>query len=152
MPDETSPRSPSVALLTPIGRERESHSPCSKATWPTYWKYFILCFERCRRPLSDQPIDKILFGQWGAEFDQTEEVVVCRVSPDALEIHCHGGDAAVSRIISDLHSMLEGTRLARATGGLVRSTGSSSGFLRGAQSEPRHGGLRKSCTNNPPDY
>ncbi|MEX0715841.1 MAG: GTPase [Planctomycetaceae bacterium] len=31
-----------------------------------------------------------------------EEVVVCGVAEDALEIHCHGGEAAVRRILDDL--------------------------------------------------
>jgi len=52
------------------------------------------------RPLSLQTIDRIVFGHWGCLVP--EEVVLCRTSHNALAIHCHGGDAAVSRILDDL--------------------------------------------------
>ena len=50
--------------------------------------------------LSEQTVRKIAFGQWG--WSNHEELVVCRTAPDSLEIYCHGGDAAVQRILSDL--------------------------------------------------
>lgn len=50
--------------------------------------------------LSEQPVGKIAFGQWGIV--NAEDLVVCRVSPTQIEIHCHGGDAAVRRILHDL--------------------------------------------------
>ena len=52
------------------------------------------------RPLSEQPLGRIVFGHWGP--GPVEETVVCRVADTELEIHCHGGDAAVSRILEDL--------------------------------------------------
>lgn len=52
------------------------------------------------RPFSEQELRRIVFGRWGRE--SVEEVVVCRLSDDVLEIHCHGGDAAVRRILDDL--------------------------------------------------
>ena len=51
-------------------------------------------------PLSEQKLKKIAFGQWG-EMD-AEDLVVCRISEQILEIHCHGGEAAVQRILNDL--------------------------------------------------
>ena len=54
------------------------------------------------RPLSGQSIGKIVFGRWGRELDQGEDIVVCRVDPYTLEIHCHGGDVAAQRIVDDL--------------------------------------------------
>src|SRR5262245_10552119 len=45
------------------------------------------------RPLSAQPIGKIVFGQWGN--DSREDVVVCRLEERMLEVHCHGGEQAV---------------------------------------------------------
>ena len=50
--------------------------------------------------LSQLPTNKIAFGRWG--ITDTEELVVCRTAPDTLEIHCHGGDAAVQRVLNDL--------------------------------------------------
>lgn len=52
------------------------------------------------RSMSSQPINRILFGTWGT--DPGEDVVVCRVAEDEVEIHCHGGMAAVQRILEDL--------------------------------------------------
>ena len=51
-------------------------------------------------PLSQQPLQKIAFGQWGTV--PREDLTVCRLSKDVLEIHCHGGDSAVERVLSDL--------------------------------------------------
>lgn len=50
--------------------------------------------------LNDQPLQKIVFGHW-REID-AEDLVVCRVATSIVEIHCHGGDAAVQRILNDL--------------------------------------------------
>ncbi|HEY0981265.1 GTPase [Schlesneria sp.] len=50
--------------------------------------------------LSQQPLRKIAFGRWG--HSHREDLIVCRVSADLLEIHCHGGDSAVERILKDL--------------------------------------------------
>ena len=49
-------------------------------------------------PLSRQPINRIVFGHWRST---DEDIVTCR-SSSTVEIHCHGGDAAVDRICSDL--------------------------------------------------
>ncbi len=53
-----------------------------------------------RLPVHQQPLKKIAFGQWG--MTNPEELVICRIAKDTLEIHCHGGDAAVRRILNDL--------------------------------------------------
>lgn len=50
--------------------------------------------------LAAQPVGAIRFGHWGDE--TCEEIVICRTSPTALEINCHGGVAAVQRILNDL--------------------------------------------------
>lgn len=52
--------------------------------------------------LAETPQQRICFGQWG--HDAAEDIVVCLTGPDACEIHCHGGDAAVRRILADLRS------------------------------------------------
>lgn len=67
------------------------------------------------RSLGETPQQRICFGRWGcggrdqgsgiSQSDAAEDVVVCRTGPDACEIHCHGGDAAVRRILDDLRSL-----------------------------------------------
>ena len=54
------------------------------------------------RPLSEQPVGRVCFGRWGEA--SPEEVVVCRIDSDVVEFHCHGGQAAVSRIVGDLEA------------------------------------------------
>jgi tRNA modification GTPase len=48
------------------------------------------------RPLRDCPAERLLYGRFGPL--PGEEVVVCCRSEQSIEIHCHGGDAAVTRI------------------------------------------------------
>ncbi|RMG39661.1 MAG: GTP-binding protein [Planctomycetota bacterium] len=50
--------------------------------------------------LEDLPVDRVAFGRWG--HDVGEDVVVCRTGTQRFEIHCHGGPAAVERIVQDL--------------------------------------------------
>jgi len=52
------------------------------------------------RPLQRQSIGRVIFGRWKGE--PGEEVVVCRQNDVTIEIHCHGGGAAVGRILTDL--------------------------------------------------
>ncbi len=52
------------------------------------------------KPLSAAPTGRVIFGQWGA--DAAEDVVVCVIEEHTLEIHCHGGEAAATRILGDL--------------------------------------------------
>ena len=48
------------------------------------------------RPLAAYPADRPVFGRFGP--DPGEEVVVHAASDDAVEVHCHGGHAAVARL------------------------------------------------------
>lgn len=83
------------------------------------------------RTLVELPRQRICFGRWGrgagvrgqgAEVrgeeaesgrqtaesgtpEVSEEVVVCVTASDVCEIHCHGGDAAARRILSDLRGV-----------------------------------------------
>src|SRR5262245_54471533 len=52
------------------------------------------------KPLAQQALGRLVFGRWGRE--PGEEVVVCRHDETTTDIHCHGGDAASSRILADL--------------------------------------------------
>ncbi len=51
------------------------------------------------RPLSAVPVNAIRFGVWR---DSGEEVVACRRAQDDIELHCHGGAAAVRAIVQSL--------------------------------------------------
>jgi len=50
------------------------------------------------RPLSAYALDRIVFGTFRLGSHPGEEVVVSRRTPEAVELHCHGGRAAVARI------------------------------------------------------
>lgn len=52
------------------------------------------------RLLADQPIERILFGHWGDAAG--EELIVCRRGVDEVEIHCHGGSQASTRVVEQL--------------------------------------------------
>jgi len=50
------------------------------------------------RPLGSYPLGQIVFGRFAVESHPGEEVVVCRRSEHSIELHCHGGQAAVGRV------------------------------------------------------
>lgn len=55
-----------------------------------------------QKKLRQQPLNRINYGVWG---DRAHEDLVCvRVAENAAEFHCHGGDAAVQRILNDLEN------------------------------------------------
>ena len=45
---------------------------------------------------------QIIFGRWTSSRGTGEEVVVCRQREDRVDVHCHGGDAAVETIQTTL--------------------------------------------------
>ncbi len=72
-------------------------------------------FARCSgQPLADCAKDQILYGRWtiaretnteGSSPDvepEGEDLVVVRRGPQLLEVHCHGGSAAVTRVLDSL--------------------------------------------------
>ncbi len=48
-------------------------------------------------PVHPAPVNRILFGQW-----RGEDVLLMRTAPSRWELHCHGGTAAIRRILEDL--------------------------------------------------
>lgn len=54
------------------------------------------------RPLASFAIGRTVFGRWQTDADAGEELVVCRRSPSRVEIHCHGGAAAIEAIVGSL--------------------------------------------------
>lgn len=93
---------PEVGVLTPPGRGAVAtlriRGPGERLDGNTGRP--PLC--RCRNGIAvaAQPIGRIAFAQWGPT--DPEDVVLCRVAPDEWEVHCHGGRAAVARIVGDL--------------------------------------------------
>ena len=53
-----------------------------------------------QRDLKNQPLGRIVYGHWGGR--DGEDLVVCRRSESALEIHCHGGRQSSAQIAADL--------------------------------------------------
>lgn len=47
---------------------------------------------------SASPVNRVLFGSW-----REEDVVVVRTADTEWEVHCHGGEAAVTRILREFH-------------------------------------------------
>ncbi|MBA2113417.1 GTPase [Bremerella alba] len=55
--------------------------------------------------LDEANVGRILVGHWQAEEDSVgEELVVAKLSPEVVEIHCHGGVQASQRILQHLAS------------------------------------------------
>jgi tRNA modification GTPase len=59
------------------------------------------CFKSARgRELADIPLNQIVLGRWGGAAG--EELLLCRRSEERIEVHCHGGAAAVKAVIEQL--------------------------------------------------
>lgn len=48
-------------------------------------------------PLSELPLSRIAYGDWHGE-----DLIVCRLAHDQLEVHCHGGLQSPERIVDTL--------------------------------------------------
>lgn len=68
------------------------------------------CFAAANgKRLADQPIAAIRFGRWRSdsgngndEKGDGEELIVCRTNDTTVEVHCHGGVAAVQAVVDSL--------------------------------------------------
>jgi tRNA modification GTPase len=92
-----------AALLTPRGRGAVATirlqgdlAPLDRAVDPLFRAVN-------GRSLATQEMDRILFGRWGR--DAVEDVVLCRIDANTLEIHCHGGERAAERILADCREL-----------------------------------------------
>ena len=52
-----------------------------------------------QKSIPQQAINALCFGLWGTP---SEEVVLCRTSEQTVEVTCHGGIAAVARLMDDV--------------------------------------------------
>lgn len=101
MPPLSTPR---VIELTPAGRAAVA---VVLVAGPRARDIVDGCLHRADgRRLGDWPVGRILVARWGSP--DGEELVVCRRADDAVEVHCHGGAAAIGAVIDRLvHSGCE---------------------------------------------
>ncbi|NOZ38929.1 MAG: GTP-binding protein [Planctomycetes bacterium] len=92
-----------VCVLTPSGRGAvavvavEGNTAVSAAG-----RFFRAANQRA---LSDQPVGRIVYGQWVSDPAGSsigEDLIVCRHTDKSLEIHCHGGRQSSAQIVADL--------------------------------------------------
>jgi tRNA modification GTPase len=86
---ETPENSPILTILTPPGRGAVASLRIEGRG--SLELLAGLC--TARRPLAEIPLRQVAVGRLGGE-----EVVISRISDDAIELHCHGGSAAVARL------------------------------------------------------
>lgn len=87
-----------VVELTPAGRGAVAVVAIDGANaLAAVQNYFVASSGRV---LDRVPLQQIAFGRWGQA--SGEELVVARRSETHIEVHCHGGLAAVGRIVADL--------------------------------------------------
>lgn len=100
---ETKSQSPcSAALLTPRGRG-------AVATIRVHGKSRVLTnvidayFQAAnQKPFDQHAVNLIVYGLWGQT--NHEDLVICRLDSETVDIHCHGGMAAIERILQDLQT------------------------------------------------
>jgi len=90
-----------AALLTPPGR---SAVATVRVQGPLARDAVQANFHpRGKLSLAHADIRRVLFGLWTeSPPDVAEEVVVCRVQIECVDVHCHGGAAASARILRSL--------------------------------------------------
>lgn len=98
---------PVCAVLTPAGRG-------AVATVSVRGAGAVTAVSRRFQPAGGQLLDRcavgrVLFGRFRVTADASEELVVGLVGPDEVEVHCHGGSAALAAVCDAL--VAEGCRL-----------------------------------------
>jgi len=101
--DSELPEHPVAAMLTPRGRGAIATVRITGGLDRIDTSLPPLFEAANRRRLLEQPVGRIVFGRWGAA--PAEDAVVCRTALNSLEVHCHGGHAAVQRILDSLESL-----------------------------------------------
>jgi tRNA modification GTPase len=87
-----------VVELTPPGRAAVA---VVLVAGPDALRAVSNCFiPRTPRLVEDIPIGRIALGRWGSETG--EELILCRRDAERIEIHCHGGAAAIAAVIGRL--------------------------------------------------
>lgn len=92
-----------MTLLTPSGRGAVA---TISVDGPNATQLVERCFESAAgKPLAEFAVGRIVFGRWAGEDGPGEELVVCRRGEQRVEVHCHGGPAAIENIVSLLESL-----------------------------------------------
>lgn len=92
----------SAALLTPRGRGAVATIRVH-GTLPVVTHAIDACFYPLnKKSFAAQPLNRIVYGLWGQT--NNEDLVLCRIENETADIHCHGGMAAVERILTDLEA------------------------------------------------
>jgi tRNA modification GTPase len=93
-----SPSTTRVIELTPPGRAAVA---VVLVAGPDAVRVVDECFQRADgRRLADMRADRIALGRWGSPGG--EELIACRRADGTVEIHCHGGVAAIRAVIDSL--------------------------------------------------
>ncbi len=90
-----------AAVLTPQGRGAVATIRVSAGNELCRTAVQHLFVAANHRDWDDQPNDRPLYGWWGKA--PQEDVVLSRFGENEFEIHCHGGSAAIQRILTDLN-------------------------------------------------
>lgn len=89
-----------VTILTPSGRGAVA---TVSVRGPQAAEIVQKCFVAASgKLLIDLPLRRIVFGRWQSADGPAEELVVSRLADDSVEVHCHGGTAAVEAVVSSL--------------------------------------------------
>ena len=91
---------PTAAMLTPAGRGAVAVIAVQGAVERLDAAFQQLFRAANSKRLIEQPLGQICYGHWGVEV--LEDIVIARVSETCVEVNCHGGVAAVDRILADL--------------------------------------------------
>jgi tRNA modification GTPase len=85
-------------VLTPVGRGAVAVVAVEGPRATDLVDLFFLAANK--KQLGEQRIGQILFGRWHGEAG--EELIVCRLAEDRVEVHCHGGLIASTAIVDAL--------------------------------------------------
>ncbi|HEY4235045.1 MAG TPA: GTPase [Lacipirellulaceae bacterium] len=87
-----------VVELTPVGKAAVA---VVLVAGPDAMRAVDECFTALSgRQIREAPVARIILGRWGGP--DGEELLVCRRAIDQVEVHCHGGTAAVRSVIERL--------------------------------------------------
>src|SRR5258705_8486 len=94
------PDVPRCAVLTPTGRG-------AITTVAVRGAGALAAVARCFRSATGKSLEafdigRVLFGQFQSSETAAEDLVVGLIAPDEIEIHCHGGSAAVAAVCEAL--------------------------------------------------
>lgn len=89
-----------AARLTPAGRGAVAVIGLYGDALPITTALATFFSTNSATPWHERPPRQLIYGRWGSQ--PAEDVVLCRTDNNRWEIQCHGGDAAVRRILNDL--------------------------------------------------